>query len=92
MLDPQCQPLGRCGYGGVSPPRVGQEVVVDFLDGDPDRPIITGRVYNEDNMPRSAWKSAGSNLRRSRVVAITSSPCTIVPVENSSTCARSATW
>ena len=32
-------------------PRIGQEVIVDFLDGDPDRPIITGRVYNADNMP-----------------------------------------
>lgn len=34
------------GWGAVSIPRVGQEVVVDFLEGDPDRPIITGRVYN----------------------------------------------
>jgi type VI secretion system secreted protein VgrG len=32
-------------------PRAGQEVIVDFLEGDPDRPIITGRVYNADNMP-----------------------------------------
>jgi type VI secretion system secreted protein VgrG len=32
-------------------PRIGQEVIVDFLDGDPDRPIITGRVYNADKMP-----------------------------------------
>jgi type VI secretion system secreted protein VgrG len=30
-------------------PRVGQEVIVDFLEGDPDRPIITGCVYNQDN-------------------------------------------
>ena len=37
------------GMGGVSAPRIGQEVVVDFLDGDPDRPLIVGRVYNEDN-------------------------------------------
>jgi len=38
-------------WGAVHIPRIGQEVIVDFLDGDPDRPIITGRVYNADNMP-----------------------------------------
>ncbi len=36
------------GWGWVSLPRIGQEVIVDFLEGDPDRPIITGRVYNAD--------------------------------------------
>ncbi|UYV58083.1 type VI secretion system Vgr family protein [Pantoea dispersa] len=39
------------GFGGVQIPRVGDEVVVDFINGDPDRPIITGRVYNEASMP-----------------------------------------
>jgi len=38
-------------YGMQFLPRVGQEVIVDFLEGDPDRPIITGRVYNNDHMP-----------------------------------------
>ncbi|GMU84067.1 MAG: hypothetical protein AMXMBFR47_39370 [Planctomycetota bacterium] len=38
-------------YGMMFLPRVGQEVIVDFLEGDPDRPIITGRVYNKDHMP-----------------------------------------
>ncbi len=38
-------------WGGVHLPRIGQEVIVDFLEGDPDRPIITGRVYNQANMP-----------------------------------------
>ncbi|EOY5465159.1 type VI secretion system Vgr family protein [Cronobacter turicensis] len=39
------------GFGGVQIPRVGDEVVVDFINGDPDRPLITGRVYNEASMP-----------------------------------------
>ena len=38
-------------WGAFFIPRIGQEVIVDFLEGDPDRPIITGRVYNGDNMP-----------------------------------------
>jgi type VI secretion system secreted protein VgrG len=38
-------------YGSIFIPRIGQEVIVDFLEGDPDQPIITGRVYNADNMP-----------------------------------------
>jgi type VI secretion system secreted protein VgrG len=38
-------------WGGIHIPRIGQEVIVQFLEGDPDRPIITGSVYNIDNMP-----------------------------------------
>ena len=38
-------------------PRIGQEVIVDFLDGDPDRPIITGAVYNGDNRPPFATRT-----------------------------------
>lgn len=38
-------------WGGIAIPRMGQEVIVDFIEGDPDRPIITGRVYNADNKP-----------------------------------------
>ncbi len=38
-------------WGIVFNPRIGQEVIVDFLEGDPDRPIITGRVYNAEQMP-----------------------------------------
>jgi len=34
------------GWGSITIPRVGQEVIVSFLEGDPDRPIVTGRVYN----------------------------------------------
>mgnify|MGYP001334887304 CR=1 FL=1 len=39
------------GWGYLFTPRVGQEVVVEFLEGDPDRPLITGRVYNDENKP-----------------------------------------
>jgi type VI secretion system secreted protein VgrG len=38
-------------WGMIAIPRVQQEVIVDFLEGDPDQPIITGRVYNGDQMP-----------------------------------------
>lgn len=38
-------------WGAIYVPRIGQEVIVEFFEGDPDRPIITGRVYNGDNMP-----------------------------------------
>ncbi|MBN9119281.1 MAG: type VI secretion system tip protein VgrG, partial [Planctomycetes bacterium] len=38
-------------WGMVFTPRIGQEVVVEFLEGDPDRPLITGRVYNAEQMP-----------------------------------------
>ena len=38
-------------WGWMTIPRIGQEVLVDFLEGDPDRPIIVGRVYNAEQMP-----------------------------------------
>ena len=38
-------------YGAMYIPRVGHEVIVEFLEGDPDLPIVTGRVYNADAMP-----------------------------------------
>jgi type VI secretion system secreted protein VgrG len=51
-------------WGAIQIPRIGQEVVVDFLDGNPDRPLITGSVYNAQQMPpweatptQSGWKS-----------------------------------
>lgn len=43
------QPWAGKSYGAMFIPRVGHEVIVEFLEGDPDRPIITGRVYNFDN-------------------------------------------
>lgn len=39
------------GWGAIHIPRIGQEVIVDFLEGDPDRPIVTGRVYNASQTP-----------------------------------------
>jgi type VI secretion system secreted protein VgrG len=42
------QPWAGKGWGGYFIPRIGQEVIVDFLNGDPNRPIIMGRVYNDD--------------------------------------------
>ncbi|MEM9754809.1 MAG: type VI secretion system tip protein TssI/VgrG [Pseudomonadota bacterium] len=57
------------GWGFIQIPRIGQEVIVDFLEGDPDQPIITGRVYNASQMPpytlpdnatQSGWKSNSS--------------------------------
>jgi type VI secretion system secreted protein VgrG len=57
------------GWGAITIPRVGQEVLVSFLEGDPDRPIITGRVYNADqtvpyslpdNQTRSTFKTRSS--------------------------------
>ncbi len=45
------QPLAGDGFGFMALPRVGQEVVVDFLEGDPDRPLVTGRVYNGSHSP-----------------------------------------
>lgn len=45
------QPWAGKGWGAINIPRIGQEVIVEFLEGDPDRPIITGRVYNGDQKP-----------------------------------------
>jgi len=45
------QPWAGNGFGFIALPRIGHEVVVSFLDGDPDRPLVTGSVYNGDNVP-----------------------------------------
>ena len=44
-------PWAGKNFGVVHIPRIGQEVIVGFLEGDPDRPIIIGRVYNAEQMP-----------------------------------------
>ncbi len=56
------QNWGGQGWGGMFIPHVGQEVIVSFIEGDPDRPIITGRVYNADqtvplDLPANKTKS-----------------------------------
>ncbi len=48
-------------FGFMAVPRIGQEVIVQHLDGNPDRPIITGRVYNADNMP--PWDLPGNKTQ-----------------------------
>jgi len=63
------QPWGGAGWGGMFNPHVGQEVVVSFMEGDPDRPLITGRVYNAEQQPpltpgkktKSAIRDHGGN-------------------------------
>ena len=63
------QPWAGKQWGAMWIPRIGQEVIVDFLEGNPDQPIITGRVYNAEAMPpytlpdhqtRSTFKSRSS--------------------------------
>ena len=46
-------------WGGIVIPRVGMEVIVEFLSGDPSHPIVTGCVYNNDNMPPFDLPGAG---------------------------------
>lgn len=47
-------------WGSMQVPRIGQEVIVSFLEGDPDRPLITGRVYNADCRPPYDPKQFGT--------------------------------
>jgi type VI secretion system secreted protein VgrG len=63
------QPWGGSGFGGTNLPRIGQEVIVDFVGGDPDRPMIVGRIYTNlqktpyklpANKTQSGWKSNSS--------------------------------
>lgn len=44
-------PWAGQNWGAIWTPRIGQEVIVDFLEGDPDKPLIVGRVYNAEQMP-----------------------------------------
>jgi type VI secretion system secreted protein VgrG len=58
------QPMAGKGWGGYFTPRIGQEVIVDFLNGDPDRPVIVGRLYNGDNkIPYQSGTQSGFKTR-----------------------------
>lgn len=50
------------GFGGVQIPRINDEVVIDFINGDPDRPLVIGRVYNEARMPPWALPAAATQM------------------------------
>lgn len=58
-------PWAGKNWGMIAIPRIGQEVVVDFLEGDPDQPIITGRVYNAEQM--APW-GLPANMTRSGIL------------------------
>jgi type VI secretion system secreted protein VgrG len=48
---PVAQPWAGSSYGAMFIPRIGHQVVVQFIDGDPDQPIVTGAVYHQKNKP-----------------------------------------
>lgn len=56
------QPWAGKGWGAVQIPRIGNEVIVEFLEGDPDRPIITGSVYNAEQTPPLELPGAGIQM------------------------------
>jgi type VI secretion system secreted protein VgrG len=63
------QAWAGAGWGGIHIPRVGQEVLVGFIDGDLDRPIVIGRVYNDYNkLPYDLPKNATQSGIRSHTV------------------------
>jgi type VI secretion system secreted protein VgrG len=55
-------PWAGKGWGEVTIPRIGNEVVVEFLEGDPDRPLIIGSVYNADQTPPFTLPAAGIQM------------------------------
>ena len=61
------------GFGGMTIPRIGHEVIVSFIEGDPDRPIISGYVYNGASMPNPS--NSGANTG-----SPATSPQTLTPI------------
>ncbi|MBN3814388.1 type VI secretion system tip protein TssI/VgrG, partial [Paraburkholderia sp. Ac-20347] len=51
-------PWAGSNFGGIHVPRVGTEVIVDFENGDPERPVVVGRLYNAATMP--PWQLPGN--------------------------------
>lgn len=56
------QPWAGQGWGMLAIPRIGQEVVVDFLHGDPDQPIVTGRTYHANNIPPGSLPASKTQM------------------------------
>ncbi len=65
-------PWAGKGYGFQNMPRIGEEVLVQFLEGDPDRPVVIGRVHNAENMPPFELP-AGANYTGLKTLSIDSS-------------------
>ena len=99
------QPLAGRRWGASFWPRIGQEVIVDFLEGDPDRPIIVGSVYNADQMPPylgdgpdpkhpndNKAHAASSRTRRSGAQGSTSGASTTPRARSRSSSTPSGTW
>lgn len=61
------EPYAGSGYGAQFTPRVGHEVLVSFLHGDPDAPVITGQLYTEKNKPPFAEKNTTKTGLRSKL-------------------------
>ncbi len=87
------------GWGAITIPRVGQEVLVSFLEGDPDRPIITGRVYNADqtvpydlpDLPNPQHLQDSQLFKAAARTTTTSCASKIRPGVNRSSCAERRT-
>lgn len=60
------QPLAGKGWGALALPRIGQEVLVEFLEGDPDRPLVTGTLYNEGALPLDLPAKKNQTVFRTR--------------------------
>jgi type VI secretion system secreted protein VgrG len=87
-------PWAGKGWGSVATPRIGQEVIVDFLEGDPDQPIITGRVYNAENLPPFGFPAGAvvTSQTRTRGAATTSCRWTTRRGRSACTFTVSTTW
>lgn len=68
------QPWAGAGWGTTFIPRIGMEVIVNFLNGDPDRPLVMGSVYNGENKPPFDTKTQ-SGIRTRSSKGATASNC-----------------